>query len=144
MVVRVQVTDDFLVAVPDEARQRLKIERGDSLLVEVRDNAIILTPEPHDYARQLRGLHREIWEDIDVDEYVRRGARSLGELTEALRRHDLVGFDTSIFIYQVEDSPQYATLSEEALGALADGQFQDHVSSHAHGSCCSTASARPS
>ena len=42
MVVRVQVTDDFLVAVPDEARQRLKIERGDSLLVEVRDNAIIL------------------------------------------------------------------------------------------------------
>lgn len=72
MALRVQVTDDFLVAVPAEARRRLNIERGDSLLVEVRDNAIILMPEPHDYARRLRGLHREIWEGIDVDEYVRR------------------------------------------------------------------------
>ena len=72
MAMRVQVTDDFLVAVPDEARRRLKIERGDSLLVEIRDNAIILIPEPHDYARRLRGLHREVWEGIDVDEYVRR------------------------------------------------------------------------
>jgi AbrB family looped-hinge helix DNA binding protein len=72
VVMRVQVTDNFLVAVPDEARRRLKIERGDSLLVEVRDNAIILMPEPHDYARRLRGLHREVWDGIDVDEYVRR------------------------------------------------------------------------
>jgi hypothetical protein len=29
-------------------------------------------PEPPDYARRLRGLHREVWEGIDVDEYVRR------------------------------------------------------------------------
>lgn len=46
------------------------------------------------------------------------------ELTEALRRHDLVGFDTSIFIYQVEDSPRYAALADEALGALANGVFK--------------------
>jgi AbrB family looped-hinge helix DNA binding protein len=72
MAQRVQVTDDYLVAVPDEARRRLNIERGDSLLVEVRDNVIILMPEPHDYARRLRGLHREVWEGIDVDEYLRR------------------------------------------------------------------------
>ena len=72
MAVRVQVTDDFLVAVPDEARRRLKIERGDSLLVEIRDNAMILMPEPHDYASRLRGLHREVWDGIDVDEYLRR------------------------------------------------------------------------
>ena len=72
MAMRVQVTDGFLVAVPDEARRRLKIEPGDSLLVDVRDNAIILMPEPPDYARRLRGLHREVWEGVDVDEYVRR------------------------------------------------------------------------
>ena len=72
MALRVQVTDDYLVAVPDEVRRRLNIERGDSLLIEVRDNAIVLVPEPHDYAHRLRGLHREIWEGVDVDEYVRR------------------------------------------------------------------------
>jgi len=69
---RVQVTDDFLVAVPDEARRRLKIERGDNLLVEIRGNAMILMPEPQNFARRLRGLHREVWDGIDVDEYVRR------------------------------------------------------------------------
>jgi len=48
----------------------------------------------------------------------------LGALTETLRRHDRVGFDTSIFIYQLEDSPQYAALSDEALGALSGGTFK--------------------
>ena len=48
----------------------------------------------------------------------------MGELTEALTHHDLVGFDTSIFIYQVEDSPRYATIAEEALSALSDGAFK--------------------
>lgn len=48
----------------------------------------------------------------------------MGALTETLRRHDLVGIDTSIFIYQVEDSPQYAALSDEALGALSNGLFR--------------------
>jgi predicted nucleic acid-binding protein len=48
----------------------------------------------------------------------------LGELTETLRRHDLVGIDTSIFIYQLEDSSQYASLSNEALDALSSGVFK--------------------
>jgi predicted nucleic acid-binding protein len=48
----------------------------------------------------------------------------LGELTETLRRHDLVGIDTSIFIYQVEGSPRYAALAEEALSALSNGVFK--------------------
>ena len=48
----------------------------------------------------------------------------MGDLTEALGRHDLVGIDTSIFIYQVEDSPRYAALSEEALSALSNGVFR--------------------
>lgn len=72
MAMRVRVTDDFLVEVPDEARALFKIERGDTLLVEVRDNAIVLTPEPRNYARSLRGLHREVWDGIDTDEYLRR------------------------------------------------------------------------
>jgi predicted nucleic acid-binding protein len=48
----------------------------------------------------------------------------LGDLIETLRPHDLVGIDTSIFIYQLEDSPQHASLSNEALGALSNGVFK--------------------
>lgn len=47
----------------------------------------------------------------------------MGRLTDALSAHARVGFDTSIFIYQVEDSPRYAALAEEALDALSRGVF---------------------
>ena len=48
----------------------------------------------------------------------------MGDLIEILKRHDLVGIDTSIFIYQVEDSPRYGALSNEAMHALASGVFK--------------------
>jgi hypothetical protein len=54
----------------DEA-QRLGLEpRIAKLLVDMRDNSIVLLPEPHDYARHLRGRHREVWEGIDPQNYV--------------------------------------------------------------------------
>ena len=45
----------------------------------------------------------------------------MGALTDALRVHQLVGIDTSIFIYQFEDSPRYAGLGEESLSAVERG-----------------------
>jgi predicted nucleic acid-binding protein len=48
----------------------------------------------------------------------------VGALTDSLRRHATVGIDTSIFIYQLEDSDRYASVAEEALDALAHGVFQ--------------------
>jgi predicted nucleic acid-binding protein len=47
----------------------------------------------------------------------------LGELADAVSRYRHVGIDTSIFIYQMEDSARYAALAEEALDALARGVF---------------------
>jgi len=72
MATRVRVTNDFLVAVPEEARQKLNIAQGDTLVVEVRNHEIVLTPDPRDHARRLRGLHREVWDGIDTDEYLRQ------------------------------------------------------------------------
>ena len=71
MALRVRVTDDYQVEVPGEARAQLNIDQGDTLLLEVRGNTIILIPEPSNYAQRLRGLHREIWEGVDTDTYLR-------------------------------------------------------------------------
>jgi AbrB family looped-hinge helix DNA binding protein len=72
MVTRVKVSNRYQIAVPAEARKRLGIERGDRLLVEIRDGSLLLLPEPRDYAQHLRGLHREVWEGVEAQEYVRR------------------------------------------------------------------------
>jgi predicted nucleic acid-binding protein len=44
-------------------------------------------------------------------------------LTEALERHELVGIDTSIFIYHLEASTRFANPASEALRALVTGAF---------------------
>lgn len=72
MLLRVKVSSKNQIAVPSKAREQLGIKQGDYLLVEIRDGSILLVPEPTDPVEELRGLHREIWEGIDPQEYVRR------------------------------------------------------------------------
>ncbi|MBI2863246.1 MAG: AbrB/MazE/SpoVT family DNA-binding domain-containing protein [Chloroflexi bacterium] len=71
MTIRVKVSHKYQVSVPSAARKKLHIEKGDHLLVDVRDGYIVLMPEPQDYGQHLRGLHREIWEHVEPQDYVR-------------------------------------------------------------------------
>ena len=72
MTTRVKVSSRYQIAVPAAARKRLQITRGDRLLVDVRDGYLVLIPEPRDYSKRLRGLHREVWEGVEPQEYVRQ------------------------------------------------------------------------
>jgi AbrB family looped-hinge helix DNA binding protein len=72
MVRRVKVNNKHQIAVPAAVRKELHIESGDHLLMEVRNGYIVLMPEPRAYSQHLRGLHREIWEGIEPQEYVQR------------------------------------------------------------------------
>ena len=67
---RVKVSSRYQVAVPSNVREQLNIHAGDHLLVDVQDGAIILVPQPKDYAAHLAGLHKEIWQDIDTTAYL--------------------------------------------------------------------------
>ena len=70
VVVRVKVSKKHQIAVPSEVRKQLGIKSGDELLVELRGSYAVLLPEPRDYSQRLRGLHREVWEGIEPQEYV--------------------------------------------------------------------------
>lgn len=72
MGLRVKVSSKHQITVPAAVRKQLQIKSGDQLLVEVRNGYVVLIPEPQDYSKRLRGLHREIWDGIDAQEYVRR------------------------------------------------------------------------
>ncbi len=69
--ISVKVSSRYQIAVPRVARERLKIEKGDRLLVDVQDGLLILLPQPKDFAANLAGLHKEIWADLDTDAYLR-------------------------------------------------------------------------
>jgi len=66
----VKVSKRYQIAVPAVARKLLNIQKGDRLLVDVQDGLLLLIPEPDNYTEALSGLHKEIWEGIDVQEYI--------------------------------------------------------------------------
>ncbi len=72
MATKVAITDDYQITIPEEARRVLRIAPGDRMLLEIRDGCIVLVPEPRDFAEFLRGLHSEIWQGIEAQDYVRR------------------------------------------------------------------------
>ncbi len=67
----VKVSSRYQIAVPRVARERLNIQKGDRLLVDVQDGLLILLPQPEDYTAHLVGLHREVWAGLDTDAYLR-------------------------------------------------------------------------
>jgi len=72
MTTRVKVSSKNQIAIPAAVRRKLQIKGGDHLLVDVRDGYLILIPEPRDYSQRLHGLHREVWDGIEPQEYVRQ------------------------------------------------------------------------
>jgi AbrB family looped-hinge helix DNA binding protein len=74
--VSVKVSSRYQIAVPRIARERLDIQSGDRLLVDIQDGMIILIPQPEDYVSQMAGLHKEVWAGLDTAAY-------LGEEREA-------------------------------------------------------------
>ncbi len=67
----VKVSAKYQIAVPQIARKKLNIRKGDRLLVDVQDGVIVLIPQPKRYTDYLQGLHSEIWKDIDVQDYLK-------------------------------------------------------------------------
>lgn len=73
MAVRVILDAEHRITVPVAMREKLRIEQGSTLLVDVQDGVLIARPEgPDDPVERLHGLHREIWQDVNPDEYIRQ------------------------------------------------------------------------
>lgn len=72
MALRVKMNKRNQIIVPAAVRKELHIESGNYLLMEIRNGHILLMPEPSNYSQHLRGLHREVWEGVEPQEYVQR------------------------------------------------------------------------
>lgn len=72
----ITIDDNGQVLLPDEIREALNLHPGDELLVELEGMKVVLHPKSTGYARRLRGLHKEVWKDVDATEYVRQERES--------------------------------------------------------------------
>jgi AbrB family looped-hinge helix DNA binding protein len=69
--VSVKVSSRYQISVPRIARERLHIQSGDRLLVDVQDGLLVLIPQPENYTTRLAGLHQEVWAGLDTGAYLR-------------------------------------------------------------------------
>jgi len=72
----VKISSRNQIAIPSRARGILGLRPGDRLLVDIQDGMLILVPEPQDYVAALQGLRREVWQNINIESYLKdeRGA----------------------------------------------------------------------
>lgn len=70
MPITVTVSSKHQIVVPKEAREKLHIRPGHELLVLCKDDRIVLIPRPEDFAAKMAGLHKDVWDGVNVDDYV--------------------------------------------------------------------------
>ena len=67
-----KVSSRYQIVLPKGVREALGLRPGDRLLVALEGDRVVLRPKPPSYAQALRGLHREVWQGLNAQEYVEK------------------------------------------------------------------------
>ena len=68
----IKVSSKYQIVIPRDIREKLNLKVGDKLIIKTNNEKIIIYPQPKSYAKYALGLGKEIWQGIDVTEYVRK------------------------------------------------------------------------
>ena len=74
-----KVSHKFQVVIPKDIRELLGISKGDVLQVYEKDNEIVMKKTENKTRlslKDLKGLGKEIWKDIDVEDYIKKERES--------------------------------------------------------------------
>ncbi|MDI9607318.1 AbrB/MazE/SpoVT family DNA-binding domain-containing protein [Candidatus Sordicultor fermentans] len=69
----------YQIVIPAEIRKSMGLSERDELLVAKSGNAIVIIPKPKSYADHLMGLHKNVWQGVEPDAYVREERDSWGD-----------------------------------------------------------------
>ena len=79
MVNTIKLGRRYQMVIPAEIRKAMGLSERDELLVAKSGNAIIIIPKPKSYADHLMCLHKNVWQGIEPDAYVREERDSWGD-----------------------------------------------------------------
>mgnify|MGYP000929339249 CR=1 FL=1 len=68
-----KIEENSITKVPDEIIKKAGLKTGDQIIWYYDENKkqIIVISKPLSYAKELRGLGNDIWDNIDPIEYIR-------------------------------------------------------------------------
>jgi len=68
----IKVNNWHQITLPREICLQLGIEPGSELLMDRQGDIIILLPKAKNLVDHLAGLHKEVWQNVDPQEYLRQ------------------------------------------------------------------------
>jgi AbrB family looped-hinge helix DNA binding protein len=68
--VTAKISSKHQIVLPKEVRERLGVKAGDDLIFIIREGEIIVRPRPRSFTKAIRGLHRKVWDQMDVERWL--------------------------------------------------------------------------
>jgi AbrB family looped-hinge helix DNA binding protein len=65
-----RVSSKHQIVLPKEVRAELGVKAGDDLLFIIRDGEIVVRSRPASFAQAMRGLHKNVWNETDVEQWL--------------------------------------------------------------------------
>lgn len=69
---KVKVNSKNQIVIPAEARKKLGIKPGDTLVLDIQDESMFVMREPDDHLEALKRLGAKAFEGIDGQEWLQR------------------------------------------------------------------------
>ncbi len=70
MAVKVKVSSKYQVVIPKDIRERFDVEEGEEMIVDIEGEKIVMKKAPTRLVDMMKGLHKEVWKDVIVGEYI--------------------------------------------------------------------------
>ncbi|MBI2448142.1 AbrB/MazE/SpoVT family DNA-binding domain-containing protein [Candidatus Microgenomates bacterium] len=74
----VKISSKYQVVIPREIRMHLNLKPKEEVCVGIdeKQKTITIKPKVKNWAKYMRGLGREAWENMDVDQYIKKERES--------------------------------------------------------------------
>ena len=67
------------MVLPKEVREHLGLKPGDMVIITIRDGVLQIAPKPKRYADHIRGLGRDLWQELGGGEQFHQKERQSWE-----------------------------------------------------------------
>ena len=67
----VKVTSDNKILLTEDLVKKAYFSVDDEVIVEIKEDRLVLIKKTGSYTDRLRGLHKEVWKNTDTEEYLK-------------------------------------------------------------------------
>lgn len=72
MSIIVKLSSEHTIALPEDLIRKMHFASNDEILVQIEEDKLVLTKKTNDHTSKMRGLHKDIWENVDSEEFLKK------------------------------------------------------------------------